>query len=84
MLLPTVKRMVPHLWNTSCGRFQTTKKAEIELNFFEYSDSKRYLAAPDTVEYDKFNRPQYDIILGVKTMKEYGIILDFKDKNDNR
>jgi hypothetical protein len=26
------------------------------------------------------NRPQYDIILGVKTMKEYGIILDFKDK----
>jgi hypothetical protein len=61
-------------------RFQTTKKAEIELNFFEYSDSKRYLAAPDIVEYNKFNRPQYDIILGVKTMKEYGIILDFKDK----
>ena len=26
------------------------------------------------------NRPQYDIILGVNTMKEYGIILDFKDK----
>ncbi len=26
------------------------------------------------------NRPQYDIILGVKNMKEYGIILDFKDK----
>jgi hypothetical protein len=68
------------LWNTSSGRFQTTKKAEIELNFFEYSDSKRYLAAPDIVEYKKIKRPQYDIILGVKTMKEYGIILDFKDK----
>jgi hypothetical protein len=26
------------------------------------------------------NRPQYDLILGVKTMKRYGIILDFKDK----
>ncbi len=52
----------------------------MELNFFEYSDSKRYLAAPDIVEYDKINKPQYDIILGVKTMKKYGIILDFKDK----
>ena len=62
------------------GGFRPQRKAEIELNFFEYSDSKRYLAAPDIVEYDKFNRPQYDIILGVKTMKEYGIILDFKDK----
>ncbi len=80
ILLPTVKRLVPQLWNTSSVRFQTTRNAEIELNFFEYSDSKRYLAAPDIVEYSKINRPQYDIILGVKTMKEYGIILDFKDK----
>jgi hypothetical protein len=56
------------------------RKAEIELNFFEYSDRKRYLAEPDIVEYDKNNRPQYDLILGVNTMKKYGIILDFKDK----
>ena len=60
--------------------FQTKRKAEIKLNFFKYSDSKRYLAEPDIVEYDKSNRPQYDLILGVKTMKKYGIILDFKDK----
>jgi hypothetical protein len=60
--------------------FQTKRKAEIELNFFEYSNSKRYLAAPDIVEYDKINKPQYDLILGVKTTKKYGIILDFKDK----
>jgi hypothetical protein len=80
MLLPSAKRLVPQSWNTSSGRFQTTRKAEIELNFFEYSNSKRYLVAPDIVEYSKVNRPQYDIILGVKTMKEYGIILDFKDK----
>ncbi len=59
--------------------FQTKQKAEIELNFFEYLDSKRYLAEPDIVEYNKNNKPQYDIILGVKTMKKYGIILDFKD-----
>jgi hypothetical protein len=80
MLLPSAKRMVPQLWNTLSGRFQTTRKAEIELNFFEYSNSKRYLAAPDIVKYSKVYRPQYDIILGVETMKEYGIILDFKDK----
>ncbi len=30
--------------------------------------------------YDKINKPRYDIILGVKTMKKYGIILDFNNK----
>ncbi len=80
MLLPSSKRLVPQSWNTLNGRFQTKQKAEIELNFFEYSDSKRYLAEPDIVEYDRNNRPQYDLILGVKTKKKYGIILDFKDK----
>jgi hypothetical protein len=80
MLLSSSKRLVPELWNTSNGMFQTKHKAEIELNFFEYSDRKRYLVEPDIMEYDKNNRPQYDLILGVKTMKKYGIILDFKDK----
>jgi hypothetical protein len=80
MLLPTLKRLVPQSWNTSNGMFQTKRKAEIELNFFEYSNSKRYFAEPDIVEYDKNNKPQYDLILGVKTMKKYSIILDFKDK----
>ncbi len=81
MLLPFLKtRLVPQSWNTLNGRFQTKQKAEIELNFFEYSDSKRYLAEPDIVEYDKINKPQNDLILGVTTMIKYGIILDFKDK----
>jgi hypothetical protein len=80
MLLPSSKWLVPQLWNTSNGRFQTKQKAEIELNFFEYSDSRSYLVEPDIVEYDKINKPQYDLILGVKTMKNYGIILDFKDQ----
>ncbi len=69
MLLPSAKRLVPQSWNTLNGRFQTTRKAEIELNFFEYSKSKRYLVTPDIVEYKKITRPQYDIILAVKTMK---------------
>ncbi len=56
MLLPSSKKLVPQSWNILNGRFQTTRKAGIELNLFEYSDSKRYLAAPDIVEYSKINR----------------------------
>jgi hypothetical protein len=80
MLLPSSKRLVPQSWNTLNGRFPTKRKAEIELNFFEYSDSKRFLAEPDIIQYNKTNKPQYDLILGVQTMKKYGIILDCKHK----
>jgi hypothetical protein len=80
MLLPSLKKLIPQSWNTSNRRFPTKRKAEIELNLFEYSNNKRYLVEPDIVEYDKINKPQYDLILGVETMKKYGIILDFKDK----
>ncbi len=64
MLLPYSKRLVPQSWNTSNGIFQKRHKARVELNFFEYSDSKRYHVEPDVVKYDKNNRPQYDFILG--------------------
>jgi hypothetical protein len=80
VLLPSSKRLIPRSWNTSNGMFQTKHKAEIELNFFEYSNSKRFLVELDIVKYDQNNEPQYDLILGVKTMKNYGIISDFKDK----
>ncbi len=52
----------------------------MELNFFDYSDSKRYHVEPDVVKYDKNNRPQYDLILGTVSMKEFGIILSFREK----
>jgi hypothetical protein len=80
MLLPSLKRLVPQSWNTLNGLFQTKRKAEIELNSFEYSNSKKYLEEPDIVKYDMNNKPQYDLILGVKTMMKYGIVLDFKEK----
>jgi hypothetical protein len=54
--------------------------ARAELNFFEYSDNKRYHAELDVVEYDEINRLQYDLILGTVSMKEFGIILNFRDK----
>ncbi len=77
MLLPSSKRLVPQSWNTLNAMFQTKRKAKIKLNFFEYSNSKRYLVDPDIVKCDKNIRPQYDLILGVKTMHKYGIILVF-------
>ena len=43
MLLPSLKRLVPQSWNTLNGMFQTKRKAEIELNFFKYSNSKSTL-----------------------------------------
>ncbi len=55
MLLPSSKRLVPQSWNTSNGMFQTKRKAKIEPNCFEYSNSKRYLAEPDIVEYNRNN-----------------------------
>ncbi len=55
-------------------------KAWVELNFFEYSDSKKFYVEPDVVEYDKDSKLQYDLIFGMETMKELGIILNFRDK----
>jgi hypothetical protein len=34
----------------------------------------------DVVEYNKDSKPQYDLILGPVTMKEFDIILSFRDK----
>ena len=79
MLLPYSKRLVPLSWHTLNGIFQTEKRAEVELKFFDYSDSKTFRASPDVVEYEG-TRPQYDLILGCKSMKELGVVLDFKDK----
>jgi hypothetical protein len=49
----------------------------MEVNFINYSDSKRYYSEPDVVEDEKNSKPQYDLILGTETMKELGILLDF-------
>ncbi len=80
MLLPYLKRLVPQLWNTSNGIFQMRRKARVELNFFEYSDSTRFHVEPDVAEYNKDSKPQYDLILGTETMKDLGIILNFRDE----
>ena len=49
------------------------------MKFFKYSNSKEFLVKPDLVQYDKdkMTKQVYDLILGCKTMKELGIVLDF-------
>jgi hypothetical protein len=80
ILFPYSKRLVPQLWNTLNRIFQTKRKARVELNFSDYSDSKRYYSEPNVVKYEKDSKPQYDLILGTETMKELGIVPDFKAK----
>jgi len=66
MLLPYSKRLVPHLWNTSNGIAQTKRKARVELNFFNYSNSKWYYSEPDVVKGKKTESRKHGLILGNK------------------
>jgi len=79
---PYLTRQVPKTWHTSNGDFQTKGKGDIQLKFFQYSNTKKVLVKPDIVEYDgvKVEKPVFDLILGTQTMDELGIILDFKHK----
>ncbi len=60
--------------------FQTKYKARVELNFFDYSDSKRYYSEPNVVEYEKNFKPYYDLICGTEIIKELVIVVDFRAK----
>ena len=67
-------------WHPSNGSFQTKGEDSIQLKFFEYSNSKGVKIQPDVVEYDgvKMKKPLFDLILGTRTMRDLGIILNFK------
>ncbi len=82
MHFPYLTRQVPNSWHTLNGSFLTKGRSKVSLKIFEYSNSKEFLITPDVVEYDtyKMTKPAYDLILGCKTMKELGIVLDFRTK----
>jgi hypothetical protein len=75
MLLPNSKRQVPQSWNTSNGISQTKRQARVELNFLDYSDSKRYYSEPEAVMGKKGSEPQTWPHSWYSTMKELGIVL---------
>ncbi len=73
--------VVPQLWGTSNGTFQTKKVGTIDISFMEYSASKSVRLTPDIVEY-KVGAPSplYNLIIGKQTLHDIGAILDFKEK----
>ncbi len=79
MHFPYLARQVPNSWCTLNVSFLTKGRSEVSLKFFEYSNSIEFLVAPDVVKYDKttITKPMYDLILGCRTMKDFGIVLDF-------
>jgi hypothetical protein len=71
---PYSARLVPESWCMSNGNFYTEGKGKLEIR-------KTATLQPDIVEYDDDSeKPAFDLIIGVETMKEFGIILDFKDQ----
>jgi hypothetical protein len=79
---PYLTRQVPKSWCTSNETFQTKGKGDLQLKFFQYSNSKRVKVQPDVVEYGKgsVEKPMFDLILDTQTMDELEIIIDFKNK----
>ena len=57
-------------------------RGKLSIRFFEYSNSKEFLAEPDVLEYDqKMSKPVLDLIIGCNSMERFGIVLDFKAKS---
>jgi hypothetical protein len=52
------------------------EQGDIQLKFFQYSNSKRIQLQPDIVEYDGtiVEKPVFDLIIGTQTLDELGII----------
>jgi hypothetical protein len=61
-------RQVPKSWHTSNGSFLTKGRGEVNLTFFEYPNSKRYIIEPDIIEYDpkKMAKLAFDLIIEVE------------------
>ncbi len=78
---PYLTRQVPCSWHTLNGVFQTKGRGKLPIKFFEYSNSKEFLAEPDVFEYDqKMGKPVFDLIIGCNSMEKLGIVMDFKAK----
>jgi hypothetical protein len=78
---PYLTRQVPCSWHTSNGIFHTKERGKLSIKFFEYSNSKEFLAEPDVFEYDQnMGKPVFDLIIGCNSMEKLDIVMDFKAK----
>ncbi len=75
---------MPCSWHTSNGVFHTKGRSKLLITFFEYSNSKEFLAEPDVFEYDqKMGKPVFELIIGCNSMEKLGIVIDFRTKSIN-
>jgi hypothetical protein len=64
------------------GVFHTKGRGKLLIRFFEYSNSKEFLAEPDVFEYDQtMGKPVFDLIIGCNSMEKLDIVMDFKTKS---
>ena len=68
---PYLTRQVPCSWHTSNGVFHTKGRGKLLIRFFEYSNSKEFLAEPDVF---KYNQKVFDLIIGCNSMEKLGIV----------
>jgi len=79
--IPSCRRQIPLMWSTSAGTFHTKKVGKVDIRFCEFDSHTTYHVDADIVEYSKNDTtPMYDLILGTKTLKKLGVILNFQDK----
>jgi hypothetical protein len=68
-------------WYMTNGVFHTKGRGKLLIKFFEYSNSKEFLAEPDVFENDQnMGKTVFDLIIGCNSMEKLGIVIDFKTK----
>ena len=75
------RRNAAQKWRTSNGTFETNKVGNLNMIFPNFSESKIASLKPDIFEIsESAPKPAYDLIIGIQSMFNMGIILNFKTK----
>jgi hypothetical protein len=79
--IKTKRRYAAQRWRTSIGTFSTEKVGKLEMLFPEFSSTKEVTLVPDVLSVPSDEPlPQYDLILGIRTLINLGCVLDFNKK----
>ena len=74
------KRTHSIVWGTSTGDFQTKKLVVLSLSSQTFLQNKPFSVKPDTVRlYKNAPNPTFDMILGIETLRNFGVILNFAE-----
>lgn len=70
----------PNVWSTSNGKFETDEIAKLNFVLPEFSQSKVMSCTADVRRIKDKRSVQYDAIIGIKTLHEWGVLLNFRDR----